>query len=41
MGTKGMPFGYLEFSRAIGGNHTHTRACRRPPGPGPVPRAWA
>jgi len=25
MGTKGMPFGYLEFSRAFEGNHTNTR----------------
>ena len=24
-----MSFGYLEFSRTIGGNHTHTRARRR------------
>ena len=30
MGTKGVPFRYLEFSRAIWGNHTRTGA-----GPGP------
>jgi len=33
MRTKGVPFGNLEFSRAIGGNHAHTRvraAAARP-----------
>jgi len=39
MGVKGVPFGYLEFSRAIRGNHAHTcaRRCWRwqPAGAGP------
>ena len=26
MGIKGLPFGYLQFSRAFGGNHAHSRA---------------
>ena len=29
MGTKGVSFGYLEFSRAIGENHARMRARRR------------
>ena len=42
MGIKGVPFGYLEFSRAIGGNHAHTRAppppaAARPQGSGHGP----
>ena len=32
MGTKGVPFGFLEFLRTIGGNHALTRTRRRPPG---------
>jgi len=34
MGTKGVPFGYLEFSHAFGGNHAPARAPAPGPGPG-------
>ena len=38
MATKGVPFRYLEFSRAIGWKSSpHARARRRPPGLAPEP----
>ena len=38
MGTKSVPFRYLEFPHAIGGNHTQTRTRhRRLPGSASVP----
>ena len=37
MGTKCLPFGYLEFLTHFGGNHAHTCMHRRLPRPGPAP----
>jgi len=45
MGIKSVPIGYLAFSRAIGGNHAHTRAAAAHlalgPGLGSRVRTWA